>query len=159
MDILTKKNNLIFKKVLITALLLLCTPILLNSQQLLVGSDKIAKVNNKIITLKELKEMHDQLKLFARQTNQQMPSEKEVLQMMIDQELLKAEVKNSNIILDEARYNQQLQAYKNQFTQQMTKSNPSFEYSDAVFIKYIEDNMKADFSEFENKLKDRKSVV
>lgn len=136
---------------ILTALLLVTAQLF--SQQLLVGNDKIVKVNNKIITIKELKERHEQMKMVYVQAGQTPLSEKEVLKTMIDAELLKAAIKNSNMVADEGRLKQQIDMMKMQFTQYMLRTDPNFKYDDDKFKKYLETESSYTYAEFEENMR------
>ncbi|MCG8572869.1 MAG: SurA N-terminal domain-containing protein [Spirochaetes bacterium] len=141
-----------FKQKALIILTLFIFTLPLFSQRILMGDDKVAKVNNAIITLKELKEQYEQVRLIYISQGMNPPTEKEVLELMIDDKLKEQEIKKSSIILNEAAFKQQLDFIKSNFLQYMLQQNPKFQYSDDKFISYIEQEQKISYDEFIEKL-------
>ncbi|HPO50778.1 MAG TPA: SurA N-terminal domain-containing protein, partial [Spirochaetota bacterium] len=99
------------------------------STKLIVGQDKVVKVNNRVITIKELeKEFEQRSKLPSLDGSQ--VTKASVLESMIDEDLLKNDVKAKSIVLDENQVNQMLEQYKMMYAQEMAKTNPNFEFNE-----------------------------
>ncbi len=138
---------------LFISLLLVVVPSLVFSQQLNVGRDKVVKVNNRIITLKELeKEFKQRSKLPSLDGTP--VTKKSVLQSMIDEELLRNEIKTKNIIVDENQLKAMLDQYKMLYAQEMSKDNPNFTFSEEDYRAYIQKEVELTYDKFTEKVKE-----
>jgi parvulin-like peptidyl-prolyl isomerase len=118
-----------------------------------VGQDKVAQVNNTIITLDELEKKYNELLKIG--ISPEKMSKKQVLEMMIQNILLKDELSNSKIVLDRNQFNGLLDQVKMQYKQQMFQQNPKFEYSDEKFKNFVETEGKISYDKFEENIKDQ----
>ena len=135
------------------SLLLIVIPIFAYTQQLNVGKDKIVKVNNRVITLRELeKEFKQRSKLPSLDGTP--VTKKSVLQSMIDEELLRNDIKNKSIVVDENQLKTMLDQYKMLYTQEMTKDNPNFKFSEEEYRAYIQKEVELTYDKFEEKVKE-----
>ena len=82
------------------------------------------------------------------------PVTKAVLESMIDEELLKNDVKSKSIVLDENQVNQMLEQYKMLYAQEMLKTNPNFEFKEDEYKAYIQKEVKITYEKFVEKIKD-----
>ena len=122
------------------------------SQKIDVAKDKVAKVNNRIITIKEVE------KQFA--ISSQIPSQdgttvtkKSVLENIIDTELLQNEIKTKNLVLDDNQYKQMYEQYKQAFIQERMQTNPKYQFSDADYKAYIEKQGQITYDKFIDNMK------
>ncbi len=123
------------------------------STKLIVGQDKVVKVNNRVITIKELeKEFEQRSKLPSLDGSQ--VTKASVLESMIDEDLLKNDVKAKSIVLDENQVNQMLEQYKMMYAQEMAKTNPNFEFNEEEYKAYIQKEVKITYEKFVEKVKD-----
>lgn len=134
----------------------ICTTIFSSfSQTLLVGKDKVVKVGNKIITYSELKRAQNELNKLSPVLGKT-HTEKEILQIMIDEEIIKVAIDNDpSLILNENAYNQEMESLKYQYTAMMTEKNPEFKFTETGFKNYIETEAKITFADFEKKIRQK----
>ncbi len=142
-----------FKKIWFVLLVFSLSSGFLFSTKLIVGQDKVVKVNNRVITIKELeKEFEQRSKLPSLDGGPVTKSS--VLESMIDEELLKNDVKSKSIVLDENQVNQMLEQYKMLYAQEMLKTNPNFEFKEDEYKAYIQKEVKITYEKFVEKIKD-----
>ncbi len=124
------------------------------SARLDVGQDRVAQVNNTIITIGEVENKYNELIKLGM--NPDKVSKKQVLEMMIQNILLKEELKSAkNIILDNNQFNSMLDQVKNQYKQQELAKDPNFQYTDEKFKNFVETQGKIPYDQFEENLKDQ----
>lgn len=129
-----------------------------------IGDDKIVKVNEKIITERDLKKFYDltikQLEFIYLQAGQELtekdkPTMKMVLQNLIQSELLKEEIKKTKtIILDEVEFKKNLDNEKELFTKFMQRTNPEYKFNEADYRNYIEKQLNITYEEYLDIIKD-----
>lgn len=125
------------------------------SQTLLVGKDKVAKVGNNIITYTELKKAQNELNKLSQILGKTY-SEKEILQVMIDEEIIKTAINDDpSLILNENAYNQEMESLKYQYSVMMQEKNPQFEFTESGFKEYIENEAKITYREFESRIRQK----
>ena len=134
-------------------LLLIIAPIFAYSQRIEVGKDKVVKINNRIITVKELeREFKQRSKLPSLDGTP--VTKNSVLQSMIDEELLRNETKNKSIVLDENQLKGMLDQYKMLYAQEMSKDNPNFKFNENEYKAYIQKEVELTYDKFEEKVKE-----
>lgn len=125
-----------------------------NRRLLNVSDNNVVRVGKNIITMDELdrtfNEMNNLASVYGRNI-----SKKEVLDMMIDDFLIKDRIKDERLVLDESQYNQELNAMKYQYAMMMQQQDPNFQFDDAVFIRYIETEGKMSYADFDEKIKQK----
>jgi len=120
-----------------------------------VGSDRVVKVNNRIITVKELEKEFDQrLKLNIPNMDGSTVTKRSVLENMIDDELLKNDVRGKNLVVDENQVTSMLDNYKQMYMQAMTKDNPNFKFNEEEYKSYILKEVKISYEKFKEKIQD-----
>lgn len=134
------------------------------SARLDVGQDKIVKVNEKIITERDLNKFYNltikQLEFMYAQsgktlTDREKPTMKVVLQSLIQSELLKQEIqKTKTIVFDETNFRNAMQNEKEMFTKVMQRSNPDYKFNEVDYRNYIEKQFNITYEEYEQILKD-----
>ena len=124
------------------------------SKRLDVGKDKVVKVNNHIITLKELEKKYNELLKLLPEG--QKLTKKEVLQSMIEQELLLEEIRGAkSLVLNEEHFKQMLDQQKMLYSQLMTRENSKFKFNESKFKTYIEKELKITYEKYEQKIKEQ----
>ncbi|OHD08565.1 MAG: hypothetical protein A2086_07970 [Spirochaetes bacterium GWD1_27_9] len=123
------------------------------SAKLDVGTDKVAKINNRVIILKELEREFEQRSKLPSMDGSPV-TKKSVLESMIDEELLRNEVKKQSIVLDENQVNELLEQYKQMYIQEMTKQNPSFKFTDEEYKAYIQKEVKIPYDKFVERIQE-----
>lgn len=119
-----------------------------------VKSNNVAKVGKNIITQAELDKTYNEMKSMEAVYGKEL-SKKEILEMMIDDYLLKDRVKEETLILDENQFNQELNMMKYQYAQMKTQADNNYKYSDEDFKRYVETDGKMTYSAFEEKIKQK----
>lgn len=144
---------MISKRIVFVLFNLAIYSLLLSSTKLVVGQDKVVKVNNRVITIKELeREFEQRSKLPSLDGNP--VTKKSVLENMIDEDLLKNEVKSKSIVLDENQVNQMLEQYKMMYAQEMASKNTNFQFNEDEYKAYIQNEVKITYEKFVEKVKD-----
>lgn len=124
-----------------------------SQNKLIGGKDRVVKVNNRIITMDELLTYFDMLnKLMPSMTGREL-TKKEVLDMMIDEELLQQRVRRENIIVDESQVQNEINSYKMQYVQLMRQKDPNFQFSQDKFESYIEQEGDVSYDNFVEKIR------
>ena len=119
-----------------------------------VKSNNVVKVGKNIITQAELDKTYNEMKSMEAVYGKEL-SKKEILEMMIDDYLLKDRVKEETLILDENQFNQELNMMKYQYAQMKTQADSSYKYSDEDFKRYVETDGKMTYTAFEDKIKQK----
>lgn len=119
-----------------------------------VKSNNVVKVGKNIITQAELDKTYEEMKNLEAIYGRAL-SKKEVLDMMIDDYLLKDRINEETIVLDENQYNQELNMMKYQYMQMKTNADSNYKYSDEDFKKYVETDGKMTYAAFEKKIKQK----
>jgi len=141
------------KRIMFVVLIIIVFTLNIYSQSTLdVGKDKVAKVNNKIITLKELESKYGQIsKIYPNQY-----SKKEVLDMMITNELFKNELRSDkSLVLDRNQFNSLLDNIKKQYYQAMLNTDPKYQFTEEKFKYYIENEVKIPYEKFIEQIEDQ----
>ena len=152
-------------KIITKTFLILCSIVLVlqftaAQSKLNLSGDKVVKVNNRIITVKELENEYNQRLNITDQNGNPITTDggpltkKGVLQSMIDDELLKNEVKTKNVIPNENEIQASLDQYKQMYTQLMTSTNPSFKFTEEGYKAYLETEVKITYDKLVEKIKD-----
>ena len=148
-------NNLfqsLFKKLFSLSFIFILLP--LSSQTIIKGSDRIVKVNKTVITRDELEKTYNEINKLAPIYGKSF-SKKEVLQTMIDEVLLRNEIKTKGLIVDQNQVNQEINKIKYQYTQFMSQQNPNFQYSEEEFKAYLLKEGNITYEKFEEKIKEK----
>jgi foldase protein PrsA len=130
-----------------------------SQSKLNLGGDKVAKVNSRIITVKELENEFNQRQKLVDQSGKPITvdggplTKKAVLESMIDDELLTGEVKSKNIIPNDNEVQGTLEQYKQMYVQAMTSKDPAFKYSDDAYSAYLEKEVKVTKDKLVDKVK------
>ncbi len=119
-----------------------------------VKSNNVVKVGKNIITQAELDKTYNEMKSMEAVYGKEL-SKKEILEMMIDDYLLKDRVKEETLILDENQFNQELNMMKYQYAQMKTQADSNYKYSDEDFKRYVETDGKMTYAAFEDKIKQK----
>jgi parvulin-like peptidyl-prolyl isomerase len=143
------------KKMLIVSLIVCLSTYFAFSAKLEVGADKVAKINNRIITVKELEKEFDQrVKLQVPNPDGTPVTKKSVLENMIDDELIKNEVKSKNLVVDDTQVNSMMEQYRQMYVQGMMRENPKFVYNEEEYKNYILREVKISYEKFKEKITD-----
>jgi hypothetical protein len=124
------------------------------------GGDKVVKVNNRVITIKELESEYNQRLKITDQNGNPITTDggpltkKGVLQSMIDDELLKNEVKSKNVIPNDNEVQASLEQYKQMYTQFMTSKDPTFKFTEEGYKAYLETEVKVTYDKLVEKVTD-----
>ncbi|HNZ26657.1 MAG TPA: SurA N-terminal domain-containing protein [Spirochaetota bacterium] len=143
--------------VIATVSFLLSASLFTSAQTLIKGNDKVVKVNKTVITTNELEKTYSEVSKLAPVYGKNF-TKKEVLQTMIDEELLRSEVKSKSIVLDENQVKQEIDAVKYQYSQMMYAQNSNFVYNENEFKAYIEKEGNMTYAKFEDKIKEKVMV-
>lgn len=143
----------LFKKLVISILLIsISLPVF--SQTIIKGSDRIVKINKTVITRDELEKTYNEINKLAPLYGKSF-TKKEVLQTMIDEVLLRNEIKTKGLIVDENQVKQEINKIKYQYTQLMSQQNPNFQYSEEGFKAYLMKEGNITYEKFEEKIKEK----
>jgi parvulin-like peptidyl-prolyl isomerase len=146
-------------KLLLSMLLILTAGSLLFSAQVNVAGDKVVKINNRIITLKELEKKFDQRSKLIGADGKPITADgkpltkKSVLESMIDEELLTTELKNKNLPIDENQVTQQINDTKQMYMQDMLRQNSNFKYTEEGFKSYLEKEVNITYDTFAQQIR------
>ena len=144
----------LLKKIFLTTVTMTMITILSYGQTIIKGNDRVVKVNKTVITVNELEKTYSEVSKLSSVYGKQF-TKKEVLQTMIDEELLKTEVKTKSIVLDENQVKQEIDSVKYQYSQLMLSQNPNFAFNENEFRAYIEKEGNMTYTKFEDKIKDK----
>ncbi|MCK4796875.1 MAG: SurA N-terminal domain-containing protein [Spirochaetes bacterium] len=143
------------KKFIFISIILIIFSTLSYSARLNVGKDKIAKVNNHVITLRELEKRYNEMSKMPSPDGKPF-TKKGILQSMIDETLLREEIRKATyLVLNEEEYNNMLKQYKMLYSQQMLKQNSGFTFNEDEFKKYVEQEAKITYEKFEERIKEQ----
>ena len=115
---------------------------------------KDVKVGKNIITLDELDKTFNEMNNLASVYGKNI-TKKEVLDLMVDDYIIKDRIKEEKLVLDESMYNQELNMMKYQYSMMKQEKNPNFQFDEAEFKKYIEQEGKLNYVDFEDKIKQK----
>jgi foldase protein PrsA len=150
----TKEDEVfIVKKTTVIGLLLILSMTLAGAREIKVGGEKVVKVNNRIITDNELNKEFDKRSKLPSLDGQPV-TRKSVLQSMIDEELLRNEIQNKNIVVDENQVEQMLQQYKMMYMQQMVQTNPEFQFDEEAYKQYLLKEIKITYDKFQERVRE-----
>lgn len=141
-------------KKLVIFLILFFSTLYLFSQTIIKGSDRIVKVNKTVITRSELEKTYNEINKLAPIYGKSF-TKKEVLQTMIDEVLLRNEIKTKSLIVDQNQVNQEITRIKYQYSQLMSQQNPNFQYNEEEFKAYLLKEGNITYENFEEKIKEK----
>ena len=146
------KNNII--RIILALIILAGLSTSLFAARLDIGKDKLVKVNNTIITLKELEDKYNEIaKLYPEG---QKPSKKEILSLMINDTLILEVVRNDkSLILNEEQYNQTKNQALGMYIQARRQKDPNYQYNESEFKQYLEKEAGTTYEKFEKDLRER----
>ena len=126
----------------------------MTAQTIIKGNDRVVKVNKTVITANELENTFNEVNKLSAVYGRTF-TKKEVLKTMIDEELLKSEVRKQNLVLDENQVKQEVDQIRYQYSEMMYQSNPNFKFNESEFRAYIEKEGNMTYQKFEDKIKDK----
>ncbi|OHD41169.1 MAG: hypothetical protein A2015_11460 [Spirochaetes bacterium GWF1_31_7] len=125
-----------------------------NKRLLNLKDNNVVKVGKNIITLDELDKTFNEMNNLASVYGKNI-TKKEVLDLMVDDYIIKDRIKEEKLVLDESMYNQELNMMKYQYSMMKQEKNPNFQFDEAEFKKYIEQEGKLNYVDFEDKIKQK----
>ncbi len=148
--------NLKQNKLLVVTLMIVGTAfsVFSQGQQLSVGKNMVARVNKSVITKVDVEKATKDLNKFSSVTGKVF-TEKEVIESLIDQELLKEAVRTSKLVMDQNAFNNELNGMKQQYFMIQKRDNPAFEYSEEAFKKFVSAEGSMTYELFEEKVKEK----
>ncbi len=125
-----------------------------NKRLLNLKDNNVVKVGKNIITLDELDKTFNEMNNLASVYGKNI-TKKEVLDLMVDDYIIKDRIKEEKLVLDESMYNQELNMMKYQYAMMQQEKNPNFQFDEAEFKNYIEKEGKLNYVDFEDKIKQK----
>lgn len=126
---------------------------MLYATELVIGSDRIVKVNNTFIKESDLEKEYEKRKKLPQMDSTPV-TKMSVLQSLIDENLILDEIKNKHIEANEDEVNKTLNQYKMLYAQEMMQKDPNFKFDEVEYKAYIENEIKIPYDNFINKVKD-----
>jgi SurA N-terminal domain len=120
-----------------------------------VGGGKIVKINNYVITEDELNTKYNFF-LKSIPAGNPKPTKKEVLTELINNQLISQEMRaQKSLIPNQKELEGILNNNKYMFLRQKKSENPKYEFSEADYKKFIEDEFKVTYEKYLDTIKDQ----